>query len=1005
MVAVADPQPDPPAALPPAWGRALQHPHRAGLALLVLLPLLAELGRTQAITAVASAWIWPPSGLAHVYLWVYGRRYWPYLAAGFGISLLGVQLSHPLQYLLIPALGCLAPWVAIWGMGTLADQRRRSVAQTLSGLLLWGLLAATALRSGLNGLALLMMDMAPPHLWDQRLPAWAVSSAMGVLLFAVPAMGSLLLQRPAQEGRAQRLAAWLAAAGILGLEHLRLGLWPWGEGAAGLLGMLMLTALYAWRFGGTRGSWLVMGIALLIGGHGVEPLRGLSFEQALGPALTLCAYVAALGLTNLGMLLLQTHWSARLDLLAQALRGAGAVAWSLHLGTGRSWIARHWTQVSGRAQRPQSLDELAGWVCAEDREALLRSRQRRAAGEAGVACEFRLPDDAGRERWLREAGEVVQRDAQGQPLRLAGVLQDVSAARAAAEALRTSEAAYRTLSAVVPVGIFRTDAQGRSRFVNTEYTQLLGITAEQALGDAWVQRLHPDEREAVQAAWAHSVAQGSAFRREYRFLRADGEWLWVLVQAQPETGPQGGVSGFIGSLTDISQQKAQQALIWQQAHFDALTGLPNRRLLNDRLQQELRHAERNGHRLALLYLDLDLFKEINDTLGHTAGDRLLQLAAERIRSALRAGDTCARLGGDEFTVLLAPLEQPEQAETVAQKLLDLLRQPFELERERVFVGASIGITLFPDDGREAGDLMKHADQAMYQAKALGRNRFCYFTATLQQQAQRHLALTQDLRQALPRRELQLHYQPVVRLVNAQVVKLEALLRWPHPQHGQVPPQEFVPLAEQSGLIHPLGDWVFERATRDMLELSQRLGRLLPVNINKSPRQFLAGQTELRWPRWLEGLGLPAEAVTIEITEGLLLDDRPEVVARIHALAQAGFRLSLDDFGTGYSAMAYLKRFPIREIKIDRSFVRDMTVDLADRAIVEAIVVMAHRLGLEVVAEGVETEAQAALLRAVGCDYAQGWLFGRPQALADLEALWAQAARGLPDEAPWPVSRR
>jgi EAL domain-containing protein (putative c-di-GMP-specific phosphodiesterase class I) len=329
---------------------------------------------------------------------------------------------------------------------------------------------------------------------------------------------------------------------------------------------------------------------------------------------------------------------------------------------------------------------------------------------------------------------------------------------------------------------------------------------------------------------------------------------------------------------------------------------------------------------------------------------------------------------------------------LAAKLVDVLRAPFELDGRSVHVSASIGITLFPQDGRSVGDLMKQADQAMYRAKAEGRNRFSYFTAAMQAEALGRLALTEDLRQAQPAGQLQLHFQPIVALATGRTVKAEALLRWQHPQHGPVGPAEFIPLAEESGLIHAMGDWVFEQALQAGQRLREATGALLPINVNKSPRQFAAGETDQRWPGMLAAAQLPPEAVCIEITEGLLLEDRPEVLQRLTTLAQAGLPFALDDFGTGYSAMAYLKKFPIQQLKIDRSFIRDIATDGSDRAIVAAMIAMAHQLGMVVVAEGVETEDQRALLLDAGCDMAQGWLFGRPVPEAELLArLQAEAS--------------
>ncbi len=940
------------------------------------------LGRTQAIPGLASAWVWPPSGLALAYLWIFGRQYWPFVMAGIGLSLVSVTLPHPALYLFNAALGTLAPWVAVRQMGTLADQHRRSLAQTLWGLLLWGIVGTTLIRSVLNGVVLDVFGFAPSNLWTHRIPAWGASSALGILLFAVPLMAWLLrLDGVRRRSRFETLGFMVI---VLLLEASRLLFDPLGHWPAVLLAVLLAQAAFSWRFGGQWGSVLVLGVALLIGG--LAP-RSLPLEQMLPLAVTQWAYVVSLGLLNLGVMVVQSQWGARHNLLEQALHGSGIVAWSWNRASGAYWVSPNWSKVTGQDSSPRTLDELLALVHADDQARLRELQQLRlSATGAPLVSEFRLAQPAEPSRWMRETGEVVLRDARGTPLQLSGMLQDVTQSRLAREQLQLSERRYRTLSAVAPVGIFMSDPHGRCLYVNEQYTSMLRTMPERCLGWGWTAHLLPDDRDAGLAAWIATVKSGVVFRGEARMLRGDGTEIWVVGQAQPELDADGKVLGYVGSLTDITEQKAQQELIWVQAHMDTLTDLPNRRLFMDRLSQELLLAARQSQGLALFYIDLDHFKEVNDTLGHAIGDQLLVAAAKRIRDSVRASDTTARLGGDEFTVILSGLTSPHHAEGTAQKLVESLRVPFELEGDAVYVSASIGITLFPDDGSTVLDLMKHADQAMYRAKAEGRNRFCYFTPGMQAEAQLNLALTQDLRGALAAQQLSLHYQPIVELASRRIVKLEALLRWQHPQRGAVSPALFIPLAEESGLIHDIGDWVFEQAAQMALRLRQSRGQLLPINVNKSPRQFLAGDTEKRWPELLQKLGLPPEAVCIEITEGLLLDERSDVVRRMRQLAAAGLPLALDDFGTGYSAMGYLKRFPIQQLKIDRSFVHGMADNAADLAIVEAIVLMAHKLGLLVVAEGVETERQRDLLLAAGCDLAQGWLFGRPMPAYALLAL-------------------
>ncbi|MFM2263018.1 MAG: hypothetical protein RI959_1694, partial [Pseudomonadota bacterium] len=436
---------------------------------------------------------------------------------------------------------------------------------------------------------------------------------------------------------------------------------------------------------------------------------------------------------------------------------------------------------------------------------------------------------------------------------------------------------------------------------------------------------------------------------------ADGREAWNLSTKMPLRDTQGQVVGTFGISHDITEHKRNEALIWRQANFDSLTGLPNRRMLRDRWLQASRASQRNGSCLALMMIDLDHFKLVNDTLGHDKGDELLIEASRRIAGTLRESDTVARLGGDEFAVIVTHLFEPSYAGEVAQKIVDALKSPFVLGTERVFVSASVGIAMCPIDGREIDELFKQADQAMYDAKTHGRNGFRFFTPDLQAGALRRMRLGMDLRQAIQGDQLFLAYQPIVDLATGEVYKAEALLRWQHPQYGLVNPAEFIPVAETTGLIMDLGDWVFYAVAAQTLSWRQQLHPHLCVSVNKSPMQFTRSTVNaVRWPDHLAGLGLPGNAITVEITESLLLESSEEVTQQLHALRAAGVQIALDDFGTGYSALSYLQRHDIDYLKIDQAFVKDLAPNHKNLALCKAIIGMAHDLGMKVVAEGVET---------------------------------------------------
>jgi diguanylate cyclase (GGDEF)-like protein len=435
------------------------------------------------------------------------------------------------------------------------------------------------------------------------------------------------------------------------------------------------------------------------------------------------------------------------------------------------------------------------------------------------------------------------------------------------------------------------------------------------------------------------------------------------------------------------ERKRAEDTIWRQANYDTVTHLPNRRLFRDRLEQEIRRAQREQRLLALLFIDLDRFKEVNDTLGHDAGDALLVEAAHRISAAIRDTDTAARIGGDEFTIIMPQLPDTRRVEEVAQKVVDALAIPFKIGDEMVYLSGSIGITIYPDDARHLESLLKNADQAMYVAKGLGRSRYSFFTSGMQESAQERQALMRDLRTALVKNEFRMYFQPIVEMDSGRIVKAEALIRWQHPQRGLVSPVEFIPLAEEIGLIGDIGDWVLGESLRWMKRWHDAEVSCRQVSVNMSPNQFI-GEASGVWLEQLRKAGLPGECLIIEITEGVLLNERASVTDKLIQLRAEGVQIAVDDFGTGYSALAYLKKFDVDFLKIDRSFVRDLATDPSDLALSEAIIVMAYKLGLRVVAEGVETAEQRDILTSAGCDFAQGYLYSKPMSVEEFDTLLA-----------------
>jgi diguanylate cyclase (GGDEF)-like protein len=433
----------------------------------------------------------------------------------------------------------------------------------------------------------------------------------------------------------------------------------------------------------------------------------------------------------------------------------------------------------------------------------------------------------------------------------------------------------------------------------------------------------------------------------------------------------------LGTAFDVTDRKRVEEQIQYQAYHDALTGLPNRMLFLDRLQIALAHARRQGGQPAVLFLDLDDFKVINDTLGHATGDRLLQGLAERLIVSVREDDTVARMGGDEFTLLLPNVGRMEDAARLAGKLLEAVAQPFQIDGQDLFVTTSVGVSLYPGDGEDAETLLKNADRAMYRAKEMGRNNYQLFAPALNVRAVNRLSLETRLRRALEREEFVLHYQPQVNLATRRIVGLEALIRWQEGDGRLLEPAEFIPVAEEARLILPLGQWILRAACQQARAWQDQGLPEVRLAVNLSARQFQQQDLIRSVFFAVRDAGLPARRLELEITESAAMLNVDRTIGMLHGLRDMGVRISMDDFGTGHSSLSYLKRFPIDAVKIDQSFVRDMTSDPSDAAIVKAIVAMAHSLGLNVVAEGVETLAQADFLRRTGCDEMQGFLVGRP----------------------------
>jgi diguanylate cyclase (GGDEF)-like protein/PAS domain S-box-containing protein len=565
-------------------------------------------------------------------------------------------------------------------------------------------------------------------------------------------------------------------------------------------------------------------------------------------------------------------------------------------------------------------------------------------------------------------------------------VQDVTEQKLTEKALRDSERRYQIMAEASPVGIFRLDHEGRICHVNKKWREVSGRMLSEVLGQGWDIAVHPDDLQATRDIWQVAVREMRAFKVECRFKRPAGRTTWVFCQAEPIHDGMGQLEGFIGSITDISRRKRTEEEIRQLAYYDTLTRLPNRSFFMEQLKRAMASAQRNENHVALLFCDLDNFKDINDSLGHDKGDLLLQAIANRLSDCIRRGDTLCRLGGDEFVLLLPAVDSDREAVSVARKIQRAMKKSFDLDGQEVFTTTSIGIAVHPEDGADVQTLLKHADMAMYAAKGEGRNRYRFFSTEMNRRALERMAMEIGLRKAIGNNELSLAWQPQYCLQSGMLVGVEALLRWTHPELGNISPNKFIPLAEETGHIHAIGRWVLEQACSQVQQWRQGGLKHLRVAVNLSASQFLEPDVVQMVKTVLAETQLPPHWLELEITESVLMIDADVTMHTLKCLSDDGVKLAIDDFGTGYSSLLYLKNYPINRIKIAREFVEDIITDPNDRAIAGTVIAMAKNLDMQVIGEGVETQEQADLLREMGCHEVQGFFYSPPLSAVNFSSL-------------------
>jgi diguanylate cyclase (GGDEF)-like protein/PAS domain S-box-containing protein len=614
----------------------------------------------------------------------------------------------------------------------------------------------------------------------------------------------------------------------------------------------------------------------------------------------------------------------------------------------------------------------------EDRERLQSEDERTGKPGQVFASEYRVLHRDGRTVWVRNESVLIEDEASGSRY-WQGFMLDITERRQVEVALRESEQRFRRSFDDAAIGMALVGTDGRFLQTNRSLREILGYPEEELLEKSFQDITHPDDLGAdLDQRRRTLLGEIRTYQMEKRYFHKEGHVVWVLLSVSMVHDEEGEPLYFVSQIQDISQRKVLEERLEHRAFHDSLTDLPNRQLFMDRLGQALRRTRRGHKRVAMLFMDLDGFKVVNDSLGHQVGDFLLTVVAQRLRRCLRPEDTLARFGGDEFVVLIEAVDDPAQAVQVAERIMEELRSPFIMEGRDLYVIASIGISLGDARTHDADDLLREADTAMYRSKDEGRD-FRVFNPAMYERAFRRLEVENDLRRAIEQEEFVVHYQPMVDLQTGELWGMEALVRWDHPERGLLEPSEFVPVAEQSGLVIPMGEQVLREACFRAKEWQEENPRIPPLvmSVNLSASQLsrldLAGTVE----RVLKETGLEGSSLILDVTETVYVKVLAGNTAMLDRLRVLGVRFSIDDFGTGYSSLSYLKRLPADAIKIDQSFVEGLGKVVEDTAVVRMIIELAHTLGLEVVAEGVENEEQATLLKEMGCDFAQGYHFSKP----------------------------
>ncbi len=971
-------------------GNAAQATLRA-LALGLSCLLLTFAGGLSPDLSPWAAWAWPAgAALAGMARW--GRMVLPAALVGSGLALWGLSGAAAAFYASCAiGAGCLLGDIALRRVGF--DTRLERAHDV--GLLFSVVTFAAALPTAL--LLSAWLSAVSPALPLPTLTTGWVMTLLGMLLTAAPVLAldrrtlhAFQPSTPWHEPVLATLAILVALCGLWLAPGSRSPLAPW----APMVPLLVVLAL------ALRGQFALAACAMLLSAMtiGAAPRMPLgAWGSEAGPAW---AFVAWLG-SGLAMLLgghaANASLRARSERWEWALDGSrlGVADW--RLDDDRGFASSAWRALVGHTRRQWQPEDWLEQTHADDRPGLQQAIAALTAGEAGrLQIELRQPDGTDW-RWMEATLLVMERDTQGQPTRLLATLADVHERRDAQERKRMSAALFQHLHE----GLLVTDADLHALDVNPAYCQILGVTRDELIGT--VPSLlrptpaDPIARQQRAAMWA-SLRDTGSWRGELFERRRNGEICTLQATVSTVPGPARDLRYHVLVISDITEQHVQREQLERQAHFDELTRLPNRARLSQLLDEAMGAADRDGYLLAVYYLDLDRFKPVNDRWGHAAGDRLLAELAGRLRSALRSrehwADSAARLGGDEF-VLLLRAGTLEEARLAVERVLRVVSLPYVVDpaEEPVQVTASMGATVYPIDRSDADTLLRHADHAMYGAKQAGRNGYLFFDPEHRRRTEERVMAIGRVQEALDQSEFVLHYQPKVDMRSGRVHGFEALLRWDHPQQGLVAPLQFLPLIENTGLSSRVGDWVLSQALEHLSQW-RRSGLDISVSVNISARHLQEPDFALRLSELLarhaDPLARHLELEMLETAAHADVDATSALLARCQAI---GVRFALDDFGTGYSTLTYLKRLPVDVLKIDRSFVHHMLDDTQDRAIVEGVIGLARTFGCVVVAEGVESPAQARTLLELGCEIGQGTGIAAPMP-SDQVAAWVRDYRGM-----------